>query len=222
LLVADDDEVLLEAAIDLLRKHGYSVTAVTGRDGVFEALETESYDVLISDVRMPGNDRLEMLHELRKTAPSLPVVLMTGYPSLPGAIDALRLQAVDYLRKPFEPDELLDAVAEGVKKTEFYHRIDTARRSARAWANSLEQVIGDQSCRPQKATDSLPDDERCRLSPREIDVVEQLARGHRVADVALVLSISPHTVRTHLKSIFRKLDVESQLGLMAKLRSVPN
>ncbi len=232
LLVADDDPAVLRATGTWLRRNGYRVTTVNGRDSVIEAIESDRFDLLVTDIHMPGNHELQLLVELRKIRPELPVVIMTGFPSVPSAIKALRLEAVDYLLKHVHPDALLETVAKGLDKSRTFNAIAEARAQALAIAEGLARLGGqdDQHTPPPAPTsgraagnvvDNLPPAERELLSNREAEVLEQLATGQRVADVARVLNISHHTVRSHLKSIFRKLNVDSQIELLGKLHCKP-
>jgi DNA-binding NtrC family response regulator len=110
-LLADDDPSLRASLSTLLQSRGHRVTTATSGDDAFARLEREDFDLVISDVQMPGMDGLTLLHHLRHRWTGTDVVLITAYAAVEDAISAIRDRAVDYLTKPFEIDRLLDAVA---------------------------------------------------------------------------------------------------------------
>jgi two-component system response regulator HydG len=110
ILVADDEPLFLRTTVDLLRKAGYSCTSAPNGAAALAALSSEPYDLLLSDLNMPGNLKLELLREGRTKWPDVPVIVITGAPSLPTAIESVRLGITDYLLKPVKYEELLSAV----------------------------------------------------------------------------------------------------------------
>lgn len=104
ILVIDDDAVACEFLQEVLMRDGYFVAAFTS---ALTALEQDlsEYDLLMSDIRMPGMDGLQFLSEVHKKWPDLPVILMTAYGSLETTMEALSLGAWDYISKPFSPDD---------------------------------------------------------------------------------------------------------------------
>ena len=110
ILIADDEPLFLRTTAALLRKAGFHCT--TASDGVtaLEALSRDSFDLVLSDLNMPGNLRLELLREGREKWPDVPLIVVTGAPSLPSAIESVRLGITDYLLKPVKYEDLLSAV----------------------------------------------------------------------------------------------------------------
>jgi DNA-binding NtrC family response regulator len=104
ILVIDDDAVACEFLQEALRLDGYDVTTYTSAQ---EALEQDlsSYDLLMSDIRMPKMDGLQFLGQVQKQWPDLPVILMTAYGSLETTMEAISLGAWDYISKPFSPED---------------------------------------------------------------------------------------------------------------------
>jgi two-component system response regulator FlrC len=111
ILVVEDDEELREAIETTLGLAGYTVQAVAGGRQAIAAVRDAAFDIVLSDVQMPQMDGHELLVELRRHRPQLPVVLMTAYGTIERAVDAMRQGAVDYLVKPFEIDALLELLA---------------------------------------------------------------------------------------------------------------
>lgn len=114
LLLVDDDAALLEVAGDLFREHGYEVVTAGTADEALERLAGGVFDALFSDVLMPGMSGLELLRAVRRHDLDLPVVLVTGGPTLQGAVRALDEGALQYLVKPVPRDELVRSAARAV------------------------------------------------------------------------------------------------------------
>ncbi|WP_067515500.1 sigma-54-dependent transcriptional regulator [Endozoicomonas ascidiicola] len=113
ILIVEDEEIIRSSLRRLLERQGYSVTE-TG--SVYEAedslLKDDSYDLIISDLRLPGKPGTEMIN----LAGTIPVLIMTSYASLNSAVSTMKQGAVDYIAKPFDHAEMLERVAEAIKK----------------------------------------------------------------------------------------------------------
>jgi two-component system response regulator FlrC len=126
LLVVDDDIQMLSALEAALRRKGHTVdTASNGIDAASK-LENTSADAIITDLRMPGMDGLELLYHVRRTKPSLPVIVLSAYGTVPTAVDAMKAGAADFLLKPFSHsalDEILNKhIVEGRTSAAFAPR----------------------------------------------------------------------------------------------------
>ncbi|MBX3468408.1 MAG: sigma-54-dependent Fis family transcriptional regulator [Planctomycetes bacterium] len=111
-LVVDDEEGMLEVCQETLERLGEDVEVVVERHSAraVERLKDEAFDVMVTDIRMPGVDGVTLLRKAREHDPDLPVLMITGFPTIETAVECLRLGAVDYLTKPFLPDDLLSNV----------------------------------------------------------------------------------------------------------------
>lgn len=110
ILVADDEPFYLKTTGELLRNEGYTVTCVADADAAIAALSQETFNLILSDLNMPGNFKLELLHTSRAKHADIPLIVITGVPSLPTAIESVRLGITDYLLKPVKVDDLLASV----------------------------------------------------------------------------------------------------------------
>jgi len=109
-LVIDDEKVVLDSVDKILTDEGYDVaTNLSGRDGLNEALTTD-YDIVLTDIRMPDIGGMRVLRDIKRSKPTLPVVMITGYASVHSSVQAMKLGAADYVEKPFTPDQLIKAV----------------------------------------------------------------------------------------------------------------
>jgi DNA-binding NtrC family response regulator len=104
-LIAEDDAAVLQGLREILKSSGWNVEYAT--DGKAALAKIDGLDLLITDLRLPEMDGLELLQEARKRRPGIQVILMTGYGTIPSAVDAMRKGARAYLTKPFDPEELL-------------------------------------------------------------------------------------------------------------------
>ncbi|MDP2959262.1 MAG: sigma-54 dependent transcriptional regulator [Longimicrobiales bacterium] len=107
ILVVDDETGILETLQILFRSEGYEVAVAASGRLALEALEKEKPDLVLSDIRMPGADGLEVLHRAKEVDPELPVILMTAQASLQSAMRAVNEGAYHYIQKPFSNEELL-------------------------------------------------------------------------------------------------------------------
>ncbi len=110
LLVVDDEEVVCQACRRIFSRQGFEVDANTdARQGLALATEKD-YSIILLDIKMPNIDGIEFLERLRERKPDVPVLIITGYPSIPNASAAMRLGACDYVTKPFTTEEITWAV----------------------------------------------------------------------------------------------------------------
>jgi DNA-binding NtrC family response regulator len=110
-LVIDDEQIVLDSVSALLTDEGFEVdVSLHGRQGLDWAIE-RNYDVVLTDIRMPDIGGMKVLRDVKRINPTLPVIMITGYASVESAVQAMKLGAAEYIEKPFEPEQLLDAVS---------------------------------------------------------------------------------------------------------------
>lgn len=224
-LFADDEPHVLLPTTGVLRAEGFDVHAVSSGDEARLAMETNEFDAMLLDIEMPGNHDLQLLKAVVEHSPFTPVVLLTGHPNVETAVGSVRLGVVDYLTKPSTPEILMERLDSAVHRGRVLQSIQKAQKLSEEVGGLLEdlkQVIihGPGGAAPPTPGDplrNLSDSELERLSSREREVLVELARGHATQQVAKQLHLSVHTVRNHLKSIFLKLGVNSQVALLGKV-----
>jgi CheY-like chemotaxis protein len=140
ILFADDEETFLHSTTDLLRREGYECDCASNGGKAVEMLKAAKYDVLIADIKMPGNLELELVGETSRIAEGIPIILVTGYPSLNSAIQSIQLPVLAYLVKPFEFEELLEQVKVAVVRHQTYHTIHNARQRLKDWHEDMDKI----------------------------------------------------------------------------------
>src|SRR5947209_12809944 len=104
--VIDDDEAMRDSLNFLLDSSGFGVTLFDNAQGFLDALSGLTFGCVVSDIRMPGLDGIELLKRMKAQSSPFPIVIMTGHGDVPLAVEAMKLGAIDFLEKPIE-DELL-------------------------------------------------------------------------------------------------------------------
>jgi DNA-binding NarL/FixJ family response regulator len=197
ILVVDDHPLTRDALATLLAQHGFDVVgeAADGAEAIESARRLQPQLVLL-DLSMPGLDGLSALPRLREAAPACEVVVLTASGTEDNLLAAIRGGAAGYLLKTESPErivEFLTGVADG-----------EAALSGAIARRLLEQV------RDGAVDRGVPDDIAHALSAREVEVLLLLDEHLGTDDIAKRLFISEHTVRSHVKSLLRKLEVSSR------------
>lgn len=109
ILVVDDEEVVRRSYIRILASESCSVEAVWDGKNALQAMEKQAFDVVLLDQRMPGMDGMAVLRIIKEKWPESEVIMITGYPGVESAKQAVTLGAYDYLGKPLGPDEVINA-----------------------------------------------------------------------------------------------------------------
>ncbi|MGA1875751.1 MAG: response regulator [bacterium] len=114
ILVVDDDRDLNEFIVELLVKDGYKVTAVTNVNDSLYKLKNDIFDIVLLDLKLPDLNGIEGINEIKKISPHSKVIILTGFPSVESAVSTLKSGAIDYLKKPFKNEELLEIIRNNV------------------------------------------------------------------------------------------------------------
>jgi len=147
ILVIDDERIVQESCRRILVPEGYAVeSAYTGQEGLGR-LADASFDLVITDLKMPGISGMEALKKIKHDDPDIGIIMITGYSTTETAVEAMKLGAFDYLPKPFTPDELMTAVSKALEKKRLIREtkhLEKAYRDAAAAISSslnLNEVI---------------------------------------------------------------------------------
>jgi CheY-like chemotaxis protein/glycine cleavage system H lipoate-binding protein len=136
-LVVDDEQIVCNSCRKILSQEGHNVqTALNGREAL-RKVEEDKYDVVIADWKMPEIDGMEVLRIVKKNHPDIVLIMITGYPTVESAVKAIRLGVSNYVPKPFDPDELTQALKKALdeRKTESK---DLLYYQKYIWARMLE------------------------------------------------------------------------------------
>lgn len=106
ILIVDDQINTCKSLEAILKKSGYSCSFTFNAEDALKKVQAEHFDIVITDIRMPGMDGLQLLEELKKIQPHLVVIIITGYATIKSAVESIQKGAYDYLPKPFTPDEV--------------------------------------------------------------------------------------------------------------------
>jgi two-component system response regulator FixJ len=181
--VIDDDEAMRDSLNFLLDAADFDVRLFETAENFLDVLPGLEFGCVVSDVRMPGIDGIELLKRMKASHGKFPVVIMTGHGDVPLAVEAMKLGAVDFLEKPFEDDRLIGM-------------IEAAIRQAEPAAKS-EAVANDVAARV------------ATLSPRERQVMEGLIAGLSNKLIARDYDISPRTIEVYRANVMTKMQANS-------------
>ncbi len=141
-LVAEDDDTQREIIEDILTEAGYAVTAARSGEEALDTLTQNAFDVLLTDMRMPGIDGLELLRRAKGMGLEIEVIVMTAYASVDTAVSAMKEGALDYLAKPFDKDELLVVVDKAADQLNL-RRENKELRQLVDKPRSIENIVGE-------------------------------------------------------------------------------
>lgn len=137
-LFADDEETIVLSSLELFKHEGWEGEGATCAETVLQQLERHDFDVAILDYKMPGNENLELLHRLSELYPYLPVMIITGYPSIESAIASVQGKAFDYVTKPLDMGYLLKRAREAA---EHYRLRQALLRSEQRYQSLIDDVL---------------------------------------------------------------------------------
>ncbi len=116
ILIVDDDQDICEYMETMLEANGYEVDTISDPTTVIEAIRANEYHVLVIDLMMPELGGIELIQQIRRIDTDVAIVVSTGYPSVDTAVDALKLNVSDYIRKPFDIEEFREMIADVLRR----------------------------------------------------------------------------------------------------------
>jgi two-component system response regulator FixJ len=181
--IVDDQPAVCHALSEMLSVLGYEVATFSSADKFLASVQSPHTGCLIADVRMPGMDGIELMHELGKRGLHLPVILISGHADVPMAVGAIKAGAEDFIEKPVDDAQLVAAIN-------------------RCLAHAFEQLAGRQSLQElERRAQSL--------TRRESEVLDLVVQGFTSHAIAARLGISPRTVESYRVQIMDKMQAES-------------
>jgi two-component system response regulator FixJ len=181
--VIDDDEAMRDSLNFLLDAAGFGVNLFDNAQSFLDALPDLAFGCVVSDIRMPGLDGIELLKRMKAEHSPFPILIMTGHGDVPLAVEAMKLGAVDFLEKPFEDDRLTAMIESAIRQAE-----------------------------PNAKSDAIAHDIAARvasLSPRERQVMEGLIAGLSNKLIAREYDISPRTIEVYRANVMTKMQANS-------------
>lgn len=201
-VVLGEDHVLVrEGTRHMLAQYpGLTVVGEAGDgDAVLRLVEREQPDVAVLDMRMPGPSTIEITRQMNDVSPRTRILILSAYDDDDFVFAAMDVGASGYLLKTVRASELVDAVR-AVHRGEIVLHPEIERRLAVLWSRKRHDP---------------PTDAEDILTPREMEVLDLVARGLRNKDIAETLQVSTRTVEGHISTILGKLDVNSRTGAAA-------
>ncbi|MDL2409229.1 response regulator transcription factor [Rhizobium calliandrae] len=178
-LIVDDDDDVRGSLQELMLSVGLDACCFASPRELLCSELPERPGCLVVDVRMPGLSGLDLQYQLAARGNAKPIIFLTGYGDIPMTVQAMKAGAIDFLTKPFRDQTLLDAVVAGIER-------DAAQR---AQAQTIMEHIG----------------RFTSLTPRERQVLREVARGRLNKQIAYDLGISEITVKLHRSNVMRKM-----------------
>jgi len=185
--VIDDDAAVLGSVRFLLTIEGFEVKTYPSAEEFLEAIDPGEEGIVVTDVRLPGLNGVELMEGIKKRGLNLPVIVITAYADVALAVSAMKQGAVDLLEKPFDPSVLISTVQQ-------------------AFAGAPEKAESSASAQVRHNLSSL--------TAREKGVLEELIKGKTNRAIAAELGISQRTVEVHRASIMKKTDAGSLSALV--------
>jgi two-component system, LuxR family, response regulator FixJ len=187
IFVVDDDEAVRDSLALLLETVGLEVEAFASAADVLARCKKARPACVVTDVRMPGMDGLELQQRLSKLHADVPVIVITGHGDVPLAVQAMKAGAIDFIEKPFSDDVILA---------------------------SIESAAGSRHVKKSGGASDVIGKRIGRLTPRELEVFQQIILGHPNKVIGYHLNISARTVEIHRARVMEKMEARSLPALV--------
>lgn len=186
--VVDDDPSVREGLSSLIRSAGLRVETFASAQEFLSHSGAETFSCLVLDLQMPGLSGLDLQKHMTEAEIEIPIIFLTGHGDIPASVRAMKAGAVEFLTKPFDEQDLLQAVQEAIER-------DRIGREQRAHLRDLR--------------------DRCdSLTGREREVMQQVVSGLLNKQIAAALEITEFTVKIHRGQVMRKMRADSVADLV--------
>jgi FixJ family two-component response regulator len=191
IFIVDDDPAVRDALSVVLTLENYQVTGFAEGATFLAAARTRTPACIILDVHMPGRSGLDILKDLNAEHYPAPILIISGQGDIPMAVDAVKNGALDFIEKPFDADTVVTRVSEAIEATE------RRKRNAGSSDGLAANFAG-----------------RDLLTPREREVLAQIAAGASNKEAGRLLGISPRTIEVHRARIMEKIGAKNAADLV--------
>ncbi len=186
--VIDDDPSVRKSLSRLLRSLGFDAETFASAETFLARAHYDGVGCIVLDVRMPGLSGMDLQEELRRADYSMPIIFITGHGNIPMSVQAMKKGAIDFLTKPFDDEQLLQAVKNAIEK-------DRTAKAERAQVQGIRERMD-------------------TLTPREHEIFRYVITGMLNKQIALKLDIAEKTVKVHRGRLMEKLRVDSVADLV--------
>lgn len=173
ILIVDDEEVICTVLAKRLGKEGYSCTTANNGNEALSHFYTGSFSLIISDIKMPEMNGIELLQRVKAVDPKIKVIMVTAYPEIDMAVNAMRLGAYDFIIKPADLDLIVISVKKALESKRLEEEID-------AYHNRMEELVEERTARLQHAYRTLKKShmDSVKVLAEAIDAKDPYTRGH--------------------------------------------
>ena len=176
ILLADDEATFRNSTAELLRGEGFECETVSDGESALSRVAEQPFDLLITDLEMPGNADLQLVRQMAERSGGLPVIILTGYPSVRSAVACIELPVAAYLTKPVAFPELLERVRRSVNRFRSYQAMQRTEERLRTWREEFQHLA-----KADAASSRVPVDVFLTLTLRNVmgslTDLEQLSRA---------------------------------------------
>jgi two-component system response regulator FixJ len=181
--IIDDQRSVRDALSEMLSVFGFETESFESADSFLEKADASRPACIVADVRMPGTDGIELVHQLNKRGVAIPVILISGHADIPMAVSAIKAGAEEFIEKPVDDTQLIAAINRGLA------RLHDNLNSSRSHEELSERFA--------------------RLTPRQTEIFDLVAEGFTSQNIADKLGISVRTVESYRAEIMEKMQAQS-------------
>jgi DNA-binding NtrC family response regulator len=179
ILIVDDDREICDYMETFLTQDGFAVKTLTSPADALDEVKTGDYHLVILDLMMPRIDGMELLKQIRKIDTDIAVIIFTGYPSLETAVESMKLDVVDYIKKPFNPDEFKQVIERVMKR----------KGLTRSPEEELHKVIGG-TIRKLRKERGLTLKQMARRTSLSVSLLSQIERAESSASISSLYKVA--------------------------------